>query len=104
MNISNLSENFQIQVTVYPENKIHRLAVNHFYTSPQAERFKIHGRNNRFIILEKRVEGRKQSWKMIEGTITAANLEQTSVVIRNIQDALETYLKKRKQALFGKGY
>jgi hypothetical protein len=88
-------ETFTIGVSLWNSSKRYRMTVDHFYSSDQVERFKIHGKNDRFIIMEKRLNIHKQPWKVTEGDFNPENIQQTAAAIFDIQAALDNYLDDR---------
>ena len=93
----NISVTFHIQVNIYSTGKKYRMLVDHYYSSEQVERFKIHGKNERYVLMEKRLYLHRQPWKILEGKIDTTNIEQSSMAIRDIQDAIDRYLDQRKK-------
>ena len=54
--------------------------------------------------MEKRLLIHKQPWKIIEGNIDTTNVEVAAMAIKNIQDALDDYLKAKKLNNYSNGY
>jgi hypothetical protein len=100
----NISATFHIEVKVFRTGKKYRMLVDHYYSSAQVERFKIHGKNERFVLMEKRLSLHKQPWKILEGTIDTSNVEQAAMAVRDIQDAIDDYLKQRKNNIQDEGH
>ncbi len=73
------------------------MLVEHYYSSPQVERFKINGKNDRYILLEKRLSLHRQPWKIIEGQIDTSNIEAAAMAVRDVQDSIDRYLDQRKK-------
>lgn len=71
------------------------MEVEHYYSSPQVERFKIKGRNERFVLMEKRLELKQQPWKVTKVDINNTNYEEAAMALRDMQDAIDNYLDKR---------
>lgn len=89
----NISVSFHIQISTRKRGRF-RMEVEHFYSSDQVERFKIHGKN-RFIIMEKRLAVKRQPWKITEGQFNTSDIQEASMAIRDMQDSIDEYLKKR---------
>lgn len=100
----NISVSFHITVSVYRSGKKYRMLVEHYYSSPQVERFKVHGKNERFILLEKRLNLHRQPWKIIEGQIDTSNIEAAAMAVRDMQDSIDRYLDQRKKNSTDEGY
>jgi hypothetical protein len=100
----NISIKFHIATMVFGTGKTFRLLVEHYYSSDQVERFKVFGKNERFVAMEKRLQIHKQPWKIIEGNIYTTNVEVAAMAIKNIQDALDDYLKAKKLNNYSNGY
>ena len=73
----NIDVTFHIVVGKYDKGKTYRMLVEHYYSSPQVERFKINGNGQKFIRMEKRLNIHKQPWKVIDGTVDLSNVEQS---------------------------
>lgn len=73
------------------------MEVEHYYSSPQVERFKIKGKNDRYILMEKRLELKRQPWKVTKVDITTTNYQEVSMALRDMQDAIDGYLKAREK-------
>lgn len=73
------------------------MEVEHYYSSSRLERFKIKGQNNRYILMEKRLEVKRQPWKITKIDIDTIDYEEASTALRDMQDAIDHYLDKRKQ-------
>jgi hypothetical protein len=93
----NISVTFHITVDVFRSGKKYRMLVEHYYSSPQVERFKINGKNDRYILLEKRLSLHRQPWKIIEGQIDTSNIEAAAMAVRDVQDSIDRYLDQRKK-------
>lgn len=89
----NISVSFHIEISTRKRGRF-RMEVEHFYSSEQVERFKINGKN-RFIIMEKRLALNRQPWKITEGQFNTSDIEETAMAIRDMQDSIDEYLKKR---------
>ena len=90
----NINVTFHITVDTKTKGRFH-MEVEHYYSSPQVERFKIKGRNNRFILMEKRLELKRQPWKITKIDINSTNYQEASMALRDMQDAIDNYLQKR---------
>jgi hypothetical protein len=88
------SNNFHIMIDVKDKGKF-RMEVEHYYSSPQVERFKIKGKNDRYILMEKRLELKRQPWKVTKVDITTTNYQEASMALRDMQDAIDNYLDQR---------
>lgn len=71
------------------------MEVVHFYSSDQVERFKVKGKNDRYVILEKRLELKRQPWKLVEGTFNPQNIQEAAQALVDMQDAIDRYLDQR---------
>ena len=91
----NISATFHIEVTT-PKGKF-RMEVEHYYSSPQVERFKIKGKNDRHILMEKRLELKRQPWKVTKVDINTGNYQEAAMALRDMQDAIDNYLNRHKQ-------
>ena len=91
----NISDRFHIDVTT-AKGKF-RMEVEHYYSSLQVERFRITGKNDRHILMEKRLELKRQPWKLTKVDINSSNYQQAAMAIRDIQDAIDNYLNRDKQ-------
>ena len=91
----NINVSFHISVDVRNKGKF-RMEVEHYYSSPQVERFKIKGKNDRYILMEKRLELKRQPWKVTKVDITTTNYQEASMALRDMQDAIDGYLKARE--------
>lgn len=90
----NINVTFHISVDTKTKGRF-RMQVLHFYSSDQVERFKVNGKNNRFVILEKRLNVKRQPWKLVEGTFTTENIQEAAQALMDMQDAIDNYLKQR---------
>lgn len=90
----NINVTFHITVATKTKGRS-RLEVEHYYSSPQVERFKIKGKNDRFLLMEKRLELKRQPWKVTKVDINTTNYEEASMALRDMQDAIDNYLRKR---------
>ena len=100
----NISIKFHIVTAVFGTGKTFRFLVEHYYSSDQVERFKVFGKEERFVGMEKRLQINKQPWRIIEGDIDTTNVEVAAMAIKNIQDALDDYLKAKKLNNYSNGY
>lgn len=91
----NISVTFHIQLTLHKTGKRYRMLVEHYYSSPQVERFKIHGKE-KFILMEKLLDRHKQPWKITQGDFDLANVQAAALAIKDMQDAIDNYLTERK--------
>lgn len=73
------------------------MEVEHYYSSTRLERFNIKGKNNRSILMEKRLELKRQPWKITKLDINTINYEEAATALRDMQEAIDHYLDKRKQ-------
>jgi hypothetical protein len=75
---------------------VFRMTADHIYSSAQVERFKVYGKNGRYVIMEKRLLNKQQPWKIVSGVPmglkTNAEFEAAAMAIRDIQDKLDDYL------------
>jgi hypothetical protein len=76
--------------------QVFKMNVDHIYSSEQVERFRVNGKNGKYVIMEKRLLNKKQPWKITGGVPTGlktdAQFEEAAMAIRDIQDKLDTYL------------
>ncbi len=72
-----------------------RMKGEHYYSSPQVERFKINGVNNRFILMEKRLRLKRQPWKVTKVDVPASNIQEAAMALHDMQDAIDQYLKRK---------
>jgi hypothetical protein len=100
----NISIKFHITIMVFGTNKTYKLLCEHYYSSDQVERFKVFGKNDRYVAMEKRLNIHKQPWRILEGDIDLANVEMASVAIMNTQDSLNDYLKAKKENNYTNGF
>ena len=78
-----------------------RMEVEHYYSSPQVDRFKINGKNDRYILMEKRVELKRQPWKVTKVDINTTNYQEASMALRDMQDAIDRFLSQSDGATQG---
>ena len=69
------------------------MEVEHYYSSKEVERFKIKGKNNRHILMEKRLRLKRQPWKVTKIDINNINYPEAAMAIRDMQDAIDRYLE-----------
>lgn len=69
----------------------------HIYSSEQVERFKVFGKDERFIMMEKRLSLHRQPWKITSGNIAISNIQEAAMAVQYIQEAIDEYLDKRKK-------
>lgn len=100
----NISVTFHISVKTWNTQKVYRMLVEHYYSSVQVERFRIKGKNDREILLEKRLTVHKQPWKIIQGNIETTDIKQAALAVRDTQDAIDFYLDLRKNYPQNEGY
>lgn len=91
----NIRSSFHIEVRT-AKGKF-RTEVEHYYSSPQLERFKIKGKNDRHILMEKRLELKRQPWKVTKVDINTDNYQEAAMALRDIQDAIDNYLNQDNQ-------
>ena len=91
MSSSNL---FHILVDTAAKGKF-RMEVEHYYSSPEVERFKINGKNGRYILMEKRLKLKRQPWKVTKIDVNSINYQEAAMAIRDMQDAIDRYLEAR---------
>lgn len=96
----NINVTFHISVDVPKKGKF-RMEVEHYYSSPQVERFKIKGKNDRYILMEKRLELKRQPWKVTKIDINTTNYQEASMALRDMQDAIDRYLDQKGNATEG---
>ncbi|MEJ8843863.1 hypothetical protein WG954_15840 [Lacibacter sp. H375] len=92
----NINVSFYITVDTTTKGRF-RMEVEHYYSSPQVERFKIKGKSDRFILMEKRIELKRQKWKVTKAEINSTNYQEVSMAVRDMQDAIDNYLSKRDE-------
>ena len=93
MSSSNL---FHIIVTTAANGKF-RMEVEHYYSSPELERFKINGKNERYILMEKRRKLKRQPWKVTKIDVNSINYQEAAMAIRDMQDAIDNYLEEKEK-------
>lgn len=96
----NINVTFHISVDVPKKGKF-RMEVEHYYSSPQVERFKIKGKNDRYILMEKRLSLKRQPWKITKIDLTSTNYQEASMALRDMQDAIDRYLDQKGNATEG---
>lgn len=86
----------------HSEKHFYRMKVEHYYSSSQVERFKILGKGERFLLMEKRIlESSNRAWKIIS-ELKTENPAQAAADIYAIQDCLDKYLKSRGDGVANK--
>jgi hypothetical protein len=90
----NINVTFRITVHTRTRGNFH-MDVVHFYSSDQVERFKIKGKNDRYVILEKRLDVKRQPWKLVEGTFNPQNIQEAAQALVDMQDAIDRYLAQK---------
>src|SRR5687768_2775072 len=91
----NINVTFHIVVDIYKKGK-YRMLVEHYYSSDQVERFKVKGKNDKYILMEKRLDLHRQPWKMLDLDISdSSDIKATTQSIRDIQLAIDRYLEQR---------
>lgn len=87
---------FTIVVKKMNTPTVFTMKVDHVYSSEQLERFKVHGKNGRYVIMEKRLLNNRSPWKITDGVPTGLKtkeeFESAAMAIRDIQDKLDNYL------------
>jgi hypothetical protein len=73
-----------------------RMEVEHVFSSPQVERFKIKGQNNRFVLMEKRLNLKRQPWKVTQLEMSSTNYTEAAMALRDMQDAIDAYLEEKR--------
>jgi len=91
---------FHIVVDVKDKGRF-RMEVEHYYSSKEVERFKIKGKNDRHILMEKRLRLKRQPWKVTKMDINNINYPEAAMAIRDMQDAIDTYLDQKGNATSG---
>lgn len=86
---------FHIIVDTEAKGKF-RMEVEHYYSSKEVERFKIKGKNDRHIPMEKRLRLKRQPWKLTKIDINNINYPEAAMAIRDMQDAIDRYLEARE--------
>jgi hypothetical protein len=69
------------------------LTAYHFYSSPQVERFRVHGHRGP-VILEKHA-GKGIGWKFISGKVVARSKKEVGDAFAQVVTAINIYLKER---------
>jgi hypothetical protein len=90
----NINVTFRISVHTRTRGNFN-MEVEHYYSSPQVERFKIKGKNDRHILMEKRLELKRQPWKVTKVDINTTNYQEAAMALRDVQDAIDRYLDQR---------
>lgn len=80
------------------------MLVEHYYSSVQVERFRIKGKGDREIVMEKRLNINNQPWKIVQGNIQSTDIQEAAMAVRDIQDAIDYYLVARKSNTQNEGY
>ncbi|TWI83281.1 hypothetical protein IQ13_1389 [Lacibacter cauensis] len=88
------SNSFHIMVETKTKGKF-RMEVEHYYSSAQVERFKIKGKNDRYILMEKRLDLKRQPWKVTKVDINTSNYQEAAMALRDMQDAIDSYLNQK---------
>lgn len=52
-------------------------------------------KNDRYILMEKRLELKRQPWKVTKVDINTTNCQEASMALRDMQDAIDRYLDQR---------
>jgi len=93
----NINVTFHIVVDVYKNGKLtkYRMLVDHYYSSDQVERFKVHGKNDKHILMERKLNVHKQPWKLLNMDISGNDIKSITQSIRDIQLAIDRYLEQR---------
>lgn len=99
----NINVTFHIGVRVWNTQKVYRMLVEHYYSSLQVERFRIKGKNDREVLMEKRLNINKQQWK-VSGIIDTTDIKQAAMAVRDTQDQIDYYLEARKTNPQNEGY
>ena len=97
----NINVTFRISVHTRTRGTFN-MEVEHYYSSPQVERFKIKGKNDRYILMEKRLDLKRQPWKVTKIDINTTNYQEASMALRDMQDAIDRYLDQRDGETKGK--
>lgn len=79
------------------------MLVEHYYSSPQVERFRIKGKNDREVLMEKRLNVNKQQWK-VSGIINTNDIKEAAMAVRDTQDQIDYYLQARETNPQNEGY
>ena len=87
---------FHILVTTAAKGKF-RMEVEHYYSSPEVERFKINGKNGRSLLMEKRLKLKRQPWKVTKIDVNSINYQEAAMAIRDMQDAIDNYLDAKEK-------
>lgn len=85
---------FYASVPVGPGKPLQRtvgVRVDHYYTSDQVERFRVHGRQR--IILVEKIKGQSQPWRMtnIPANESQAVMDTLAIIIRQIEKYLDIW-------------
>jgi hypothetical protein len=96
----NIDVTFHISVDTKSKGRF-RMEVEHYYSSPQIERFRVNGKNDRYILMEKRLDLKRQPWKVTKVDINTTNYQEASMALRDMQDAIDRYLDQRDNATNG---
>lgn len=96
----NINITFHISVDTKTKGRF-RMEVEHYYSSPQVERFRIKGKNDRYILMEKRLELKLQPWKVTHVDINTSNYQEAAMALRDMQDAIDRYLDQKGNATTG---
>ena len=70
----NINVKFHISVHTKTRGRF-RMELEHYYSSPQVERLKIKGKNDRHILMEKRLDLKRQPWKVTKVDINTTNYQ-----------------------------
>lgn len=100
----NISVTFHITIRTWNTRKLYRMLVEHYYSSVQVERFRIKGKGDREIVMEKKLNINSQPWKITQGDIQSADIQEAAMAIRDMQDAIDNYLEARKTNPQNEGY
>ena len=100
----NINVTFHIHVRQWQSTKLFKMLVEHYYSSVQVERFRIKGKGDREVLLEKRLNVHKQQWKIIKGEIDTNDIQQSAMALRDTQDRIDDYLTLTKNYPRKDGY
>lgn len=100
----NISVSFHITVRQHPTLDHYRMLVEHYYSSPEVERFKVNGAGGKFVAMEKILMEHGGRWQVIGGDFAIKNYERVSMGIMSMQIAIDEYLKVRKDFPQNEGY
>ena len=88
--------NVTFDVIISNANGKFKMLVQHYYSSPQVERFKISA-GGRHIVMEKLLDRKRQPWKIVEGMPVKGDLQEAALSVMSLQNTIDYYLNTRNK-------